>query len=179
MRNIEQLREDFINLRIRPTDWLGDSPNRFDTYAKYASMVDSVTEFGVYTGLSTTAFVSGKPLKVRSYDITRGYLTVLHEIEACAEQLGVDFQFQIASSLEVDIEETDLLFIDTVHEKDYCLKELNLHHSKAKKYIMLHDITAWPGVLQAAEEFMSTHPEWVIHERDDVGSGLLVISKRC
>ena len=177
MRTIEQLRDDFTNLRIRPIDWLGDSPNRFDTYARYASMVDSVTEFGVYTGLSTTAFVSGKPIKVRSYDITSGYLTVLHEIEACALHLGVDFKFQIASSLNIEIEETDLLFIDTVHEKDYCLRELNLHHAKTKKFIVLHDIIAWPGVLQAAEEFMKTHPEWVVYERDDVGSGLLVMNR--
>lgn len=177
MRTIEQLREDFITLKIQPTDWLGDSPTRFDTYARYASMVDSVTEFGVYTGLSTTAFVSGKPRKVRSYDITNGYLTVLHEIEACAVELGVDFKFQIASSLNIEIEETDLLFIDTVHEKYYCLQELNLHHKKTKKFIVLHDITAWPGVLQAAEEFMSTHPEWVVYERDDVDSGLLVMSR--
>lgn len=177
MRTIEQLRDDFINLRIRPTDWLGDSPSRFDTYAKYASMVDSVTEFGVYTGLSTTAFVSGKPKKVRSYDITSSYLTVLHELEVCAGELGVDFRFEIASSLNIEIEETDLLFIDTVHEKEYCLKELNLHHLKAKKFIVLHDIIAWPGVLQAAEEFMSVHPEWTVYERDDVGCGLLAMSR--
>lgn len=177
MRTIEQLRDDFINLRIRPTDWLGDSPKRFDQYAKYASMVDSVTEFGVYTGLSTAAFIAGKPKKVRSYDITTQYLTVLKELESCALSNNVDFKFEIASSLEVDIDETDLLFIDTVHEKDYCLKELNRHHMKAKRFIMLHDIISWPGVMQAAEEFLSNHDEWKVYEKDVNECGLLVLTR--
>lgn len=177
MRDIAQLREDFINLRISPTDWLGDSPKRFDQYANYACLVDSVTEFGVYTGLSTAAFISGKPKKVRSYDITTQYLTVLKEIESCAKTADVDFRFEIASSLEVEIEETDLLFIDTVHEKDYCLKELNRHHMKANRFIMLHDIISWPGVMQAAEEFLANHDEWKVYEKDVNECGLLVLTR--
>jgi len=177
MRNIEQLKDDFINLRIPPLNWLGDSPSRFGMYAKYASRVESVTEFGVYTGLSTTAFIYGKPSKVRSYDITDQYISVLPEIQTCAAELGVDFKFTIGSSLAIEIEETDLLFIDTVHEKDYCLAELNLHHKKAKKFIMLHDIISWPGVLEAAEEFMARNPEWKVYEKDVRECGVLVMSR--
>ena len=98
MRSLDQLKQDFVNLVIEPTAWLGDSPDRFDTYTRYASQVDSITEFGVYTGLSTCAWLSGKPKKLRSYDITDKNLSVLAELKANAELNGTDFEFAIANS---------------------------------------------------------------------------------
>jgi len=177
MRDIVSLRDDFINLRILPTNWLGDSPSRFDEYAKYSSMVNSVVEFGVYTGLSTAAFIQGGAQKIRSYDITDKYLTVLPELRKAASTLGIDFEFIIGNSLSVEIEDTDLLFIDTVHEKDYCLNELNRHHSRVRKFIMLHDVTSFPGVLLAAKDFLFDHPEWKIFDWDMRGCGLLVLHR--
>jgi len=101
MRNIKQLKEDFLNLKIKPTAWLGDSPSRFDTYKKYASMVDTIVEFGVYTGLSTTAFLAGNPKKLRSYDITDINLSILPELYNYATDNNIDFKFIIGNSLEV------------------------------------------------------------------------------
>ena len=34
MRSLNELKQDFINLVITPTAWLGDSPDRFDTCIK-------------------------------------------------------------------------------------------------------------------------------------------------
>jgi hypothetical protein len=91
MRTLEDLRADYVDLKIVPTNWLGDSPTRFDTYKRYASSVDSIIEFGVYTGLSTCAWLSGRPKRLRSYDITDRYLSVLDELAHNAEQNGTDF----------------------------------------------------------------------------------------
>jgi hypothetical protein len=177
MKTIEELKNDFINYRITPTEWLGDSPTRFDTYKKYAGMVDSVVEFGVYTGLSTTAFLSGKPKKLRSYDITDKYLTILPNLYHYASQENIDFKFIIGNSLEIDIEETDLLFIDTVHKRKYTEAELDRHASKVKKYIVFHDTTAWPGVFEAAVNFLIKNHNWHIIEHCNKDSGLLILKK--
>jgi len=177
MRTIEQLKLDFLELKIKPTDWLGDSPARFDTYSQYASQVDSIVEFGVYTGLSTTAFLSGGVKKLRSYDITNEHLSVLPDLESHATANDIDFKFEIGNSLEIEIEETDLLFIDTVHKKKHTLEELRLHADKAKKFIIFHDTTEWPGVFEAAFEFLLNHHEWHIVEHCNRGSGLLVLGR--
>ena len=177
MRTLEQLREDFVNLEIKPTAWLGDSPTRFDTYALYASQVDSIVEFGVYTGLSTCAWLSGCPKKLRSYDITDTNLTVLDELKYCAEQNNTDFEFSIANSLEIDIEPCDLLFIDTVHTKQHCLAELDRHAKHTGRYIILHDPTEWPGVFEAVITFLHYNHDWHIIEHCNRGSGLLVLQR--
>jgi len=177
MRTLEQLRQDFVNLRIEPTKWLGDSPTRFDTYTRYARQVDSVTEFGVYTGLSTAAFLTGQPKRLRSYDITAEYLTVLPELNHNANLLGVDFEFAIGNSLEIEIAPVDLLFIDTVHKLQHTRRELELHAAKVNKYIIFHDTTAWPGVFKAALEFLASNTEWRVHEHCKQDSGMLVIAR--
>lgn len=177
MRTISDLKDDFLSLRITPTNWLGDSPSRFDTYAKYAAKVDSIVEFGVYTGLSTTAFLSGEPKKLRSYDITDTNLTVLDELNLYAKEKNIDFKFCIGNSLEVEIEECDLLFIDTVHKRSHVAAELAQHASKVKKYIIFHDTTSYPGVFQAALDFLISDHTWHIIEHCNIESGLLVLEK--
>ena len=47
MRTLEQIKLDFLKMKILPTDWLGDSPDRFDTYTRYASQTNSIVEFGL------------------------------------------------------------------------------------------------------------------------------------
>ena len=175
MRTLFELRDDFVKLNIQPIAWLGDSPSRFETYQRYASQVDSIVEFGVYTGLSTCAWLSGQPKKLRSYDITDVNLTVLDELKYCAELNNTDFEFAIANSLEIDIEPCDLLFIDTVHTKQHCLAELDRHAQNARRYIVLHDPTEWPGVFEAVITFLHHNHEWHIIEHCNRGSGLVVL----
>jgi hypothetical protein len=177
MRTLEQLQQDFVELRIHPTKWLGDSPTRFDTYKRYASQVDSIVEFGVYTGLSTCAWLAGQPKKLRSFDITDSYLTVLGELKNCATQNNIDFEFAIADSLAIDIEPCDLLFIDTVHTKKHCLAELDRHAEQAQRYIVLHDPTEWPGVFEAVITFLHYNHNWHIVEHCNKGSGLVVLER--
>jgi len=177
MRTLQELRQAFINLEIKPTSWLGDSPSRFDTYQHYASKVDRIVEFGVYTGLSTCAWLAGNPKSLRSYDITDANLTVLDELKNCAKLGNIDFKFAIANSLEIEIDPCDLLFIDTVHTKQHCLAELDRHAPQTQKYIVLHDPTEWPGVFEAAITFLHYNHDWHIVEHCNRGSGLLVLER--
>ena len=71
---------------------------------------------------------------------------------------------------EIEIEETDLLFIDTWHCYDQLKAELRIHSSKAKKYIAFHDTHSYGmkdegtntglGLLPAIIEFMVENPKW-------------------
>lgn len=177
MRTIKQIEEDFLNLKIKPTEWLGDSPSRFDTYKKYASMVDTIVEFGVYTGLSTTAFLAGNPKKLRSYDITDVNLSILSELHNYANSKNIDFQFILGNSLEVEIDNTDLLFIDTIHKRRHTEAELQRHSKNVNKYIIFHDTTAWPGVFEAVVNFLINNHDWFIIEHCNKNSGMIVLKK--
>lgn len=177
MRTLQELKQDYIDMKIQPTKWLGDSPSRFDTYTRYAQQVNSIVEFGVYTGLSTCAWLTGQPKKLRSYDITDSYLSVLDEFHHAAQQIDCDFEFAIGNSLEIDIEPCDLLFIDTVHKYDHCLAELDRHGKQAGRYIILHDPSDWPGVFQATIQWLHYNRDWHIVEHCNRGSGLLVLER--
>lgn len=177
MNELLKLREEFISKKIQPTDWLGDSPERFDTYTEYASKVSHITELGVYTGLTTTAFLLGKPKILRSYDITDKFFHLQSMLKKIASENNIDYKFHLGNSCSIDIESTEMLFIDTNHKEKITTQELNLHHSKVSKYIMLHDTTAWPGVMLAVAKFLPMHKEWHICYHDNNGCGLTVLKK--
>lgn len=177
MRDLGQLRQDFLSLSITPIKWLGDSPDRFDTYLRLAQQVSTITEFGVYTGLSTCAWLSGQPRRLRSYDITDQYLTVLPELEHAARAQDTDFQFAIGNSLDIDIEPVDLLFIDTVHKRDHTRAEIQKHHERVRKYMVFHDTADWPGVFQAVVGFIMENRGWHIAEHCQRRSGLTVLER--
>lgn len=52
---------------------------------------------------------------------------------------GTTFCFIQASTLDIEIDETDLLFIDTQHTYAQLIAELRKHHSKVRRWIALHD----------------------------------------
>jgi hypothetical protein len=177
MKTLEQLKDDFINLKIKPTGWLGDSPTRFDRYTYYAKQVDSIIEFGVYTGLSTTAFLLGNPKRLISYDTFEDNFFVRKDIEQYAKENNVHFEFRLGHTHFIPPEYTDLLFIDTEHTYDHVSKELEIHAPFVNKFIMLHDVAACPEVLYAAIDYIVKDPNWAIHEHCNQGSGLLVLKK--
>ena len=102
---------------------------------------------------------------------------MLDELKYNAEQNGTDFEFSVGNSLEVAAEECDLLFIDTVHKRAHCMAELVRHAELAKKYIVLHDPSDWPGVFEAAIIFLHRNRQWHIVEHCNKNSGLLVLER--
>lgn len=155
-----------------------------------------ITEMGVRDGKSTRAFLySGRTL--RSYDL---YLDKdVSFLFSLADSSGADVEYIKGDSTKVDIEETDLLFIDTWHCYDQVKAELNRHHSKVRKYIAFHDTHSFAingerfsgsekevltdvvdnpmGILPAIIEFMIEHPEWsfFIHRKNN--NGLTVLKR--
>ena len=153
---------------------------------QYASEVKHITEFGVRDVISTWAFLAGRPEKLISYDINE----TLHAkkcMDACDDE-GLSWRFIIGDTLKISIEPTDLLFIDTWHTYDQLRQELALHADKVLKYIILHDTTAWgntsefiegstKGLWDAVEEFVASHPEWIVKRRYTNCNGLTILAK--
>lgn len=149
-----------------------------------ASECSSVTEFGVRNGKSTIAFIHGRPKKVISYDIV--HTPVEKELQAAAQEAGVDFSFYKADDLKIEIEPTDLLFIDTQHTYNQLIQELNKHSVKVNKYIVLHDTTTfgikgevggdglWPAVEEFERNFSSL---WHIKIKFTHNNGLTVLER--
>jgi hypothetical protein len=70
---------------------------------------------------------------LRSYDLGDPY-----NIFALRPQLQVDWLFRHGSTLEADvIEETDMLFVDTLHTYGQVKGELERHGNQARKYIVI------------------------------------------
>jgi hypothetical protein len=176
-----------INYKTR-CDLPSDINEHLPTLKKYADECDHITEMGVRWVVSTFAFMAGLPKKLISYDIDPlenwGFKT--EEVIELAEKNGIEFHFKIANTLDLEIEETDLLFLDTDHTYNQVKNELLLHGNKSKKYIIFHDTTTFEfkgmngdtiGLWPAIEEFMSENPHWVICERFHNNNGLTILKR--
>jgi predicted O-methyltransferase YrrM len=99
-----------------------DINEHLDTLRGLARECSHVTEFGTRAGVSTTALLDARPKVLVSYDIDR--LSVVAVLEEVARGLRcTQFIFRQANVLEVEIEDTDLLFIDTWHVYDQLKEE--------------------------------------------------------
>jgi hypothetical protein len=175
-----------------------DINQHLPTLKKYAEECRSVTEMGVRWIVSTYAFLMAKPEKLVSIDIQHPstWEVDLSVVEGIAKDQNCDFKFILGSTLELEIEPTDLLFIDTWHAYKQLKAELTLHSSKAQKYIILHDTTTYAfndedsyrewgdewrgdgkGIWPAVVEFLQEHSEWVLHEKFDNNNGLTILKR--
>jgi hypothetical protein len=160
---------------IEACDAESDINEHLPTLREYALKCKHVTEFGVREGESTKAFLS-TPTTFRAYD--------LYETEAArslfnlAKQANKDVEYIIVDIMSVDIEDTDLLFIDTYHLYDHLTAELKKHGNKARKYIILHDTkNAQSELAPAIIEFMADNLHWQIELNKINNNGLLVLKR--
>lgn len=155
---------------------------------KYAEKSLHITEMGVRSAVSTTAFLAALPNKLISYDIvpTENYGVSYEWLKNLANENGTEFNFILANVLDVEIEETDFLFIDTWHVYQQVKKELELHSSKVRKYIGFHDTTTfgfmgedptYQGLWPAIQEFLEENKNWVIEEKVEYCNGLTILKK--
>lgn len=181
---IELLKKIYENRCFVPSDINEHLP----TLRRYAEMCDHITEMGVREANSTFGFLMGKPKKMISIDILpiEAFGNEESAIKKIAEGNGTDFEFILANSLEIEIGETDLLFLDTDHTYEQVKKELQLHGNKSKKFIIFHDTTTFArggfgndkiGIWMAIEEFLDDNPFWVIHEKYEHNNGLTILKR--
>jgi hypothetical protein len=155
-----------------------------DIFIDYASKCKTVTEFGVETACSTMAFLVSGCKKVYSYDVI--VTTNARLVKQAADADGKFFRLYEKDNLKVKIKKTDLLFIDTDHWYGQIKAELAHHHSRVRKWIMMHDTETFglvnpfdgrPGMKAAIYEFLEEHPEWQIKEHIEIGHGLTILER--
>lgn len=181
---------------ITMTNFLEDEYTKFsDAYYRdfYAHMptlrnlvkeCEHVTEFGISEGQSTRAIIV-EPVVFRSYDLFL-HASVIN-LFTTAQSLGRDARCTTANTLEIEIEETDLLFIDTLHTYKQLKAELDMHHHKVRKYLVMHDThtfgirgeSADPdiGLVPAILEFLSENANWRVKSHTTVCNGLTVLER--
>jgi len=186
-REMEQFMEDFTPDASRYYGMAcrtrSDINENLPVLRKYADECEHVTEMGTRTGVSTWAIVSSNATTIVLYDRDPRVGGWLEPHFLCCQETGKNITFHCIDTVDprVDIEETDLLFIDTYHYYDHLKKELKMHGMKAKKYLVFHD-TAHPKFTKelnpAIDEFMEEHEGiWVDQERKENCNGLRVIKR--
>jgi hypothetical protein len=171
---------------------------------KYGSECDHITEMGVRSILSTWGWLASAPKKIISYDLEDPSIWGgdIQDVYDTAKAYGLDFTFIKADVLGIEIEETDLLFLDTLHVYNQLKSELELHSHKVKKYICFHDTTSYEfrdevniehqpdyskilntvsqktGLWPAIEEFLNQNQNvWVLKERFTNNNGFTIIER--
>ena len=175
-----------------------DICEHLSTLREYASRCESVVEMGVRWGSSTVALASACPKKMTSYDLVQ--TPELSRILETIRGEPFDYRFIIGDTLAIEIDEVDLLFIDTLHTYNQLRTEMKLHAGKTRKYILLHDTASFgrvdedmygrashrvkemkktkAGIRTAMEDFLEANGEWSIELDVANNNGLTVLVRR-
>lgn len=170
--------EEYLNACNTPTDINEHLPILYEL----ALDCKSVTEMGVRSGESTRAFLFAD-VKLRSYDLELDNNVI--DLFNLAKSHKKDVEYIQGDTRLIEIDETDLLFIDTWHCYEQLKIELIRHASKVKKYIAMHDTftfgcrgeSAEIGLLPALIEFMTENPNWKFKIHRINNNGLTVIER--
>jgi hypothetical protein len=130
----------------------------------------------------------------------------IDELLARTKDLPIIVQYKWINNLELEISyNVDLTFIDTWHVYGQLKRELDKFSKITNKYIIMHDTTIdeWNGesirlrsniddqvkfsgfprdeitrgLWPAISEFLSAHPEWVLHQRFTNNNGLTILKR--
>lgn len=154
-----------------------DINEHLETLKEYATN-KVVTEFWVREWVSTTAFLQTCK-SLTSYD---------NHITPRAEELQVIYKDKFtlirANTLEVQIEQTDILFIDTLHTAPQLHEELK-QADKVRDYIILHDTVTYgeqwenwmPWLMVEVMDFLKNNPERSIKEHRLNNNWLLILER--
>lgn len=160
-----------------------DINEHLPTLRDLAKECSHVTEMGVRYIVSTWAFIEGmEGGKLVSIDIKHPstYGGDITKVEQVCTEKGIDFTFIEGDTREIDIDKTDLLFIDTDHTYEQLSAELKKHGKKAQKYLVFHDtVSCESELMPAITEFIIANPEWNnIVYRAENNNGCLVLKKK-
>lgn len=183
-----------------------DINEHIETLRFLAQECASVTEIGLRTMVSSWGILLGlseNPSERRSYlgiDLDAPPIETLTQAKQLAEENGISFRFWQADDRTIELETTDMLFIDSLHTYCHLTYELETFSSKVSKYIALHD-TSWENVIDdpayhgdyseyppsynrarrglwaAVEDFLQRHPEWILHKRYLNNNGFTILKR--
>ena len=150
-----------------------------------ASQCSHITEFGTRQCNSTTAFINGCRGKVISYDIN--IYDEIVELQNMQLPCVWEFKQQDTADPNLQIEETEFLFLDSLHTYEQVIAELK-QAKYVKHYIGFHDTYSQGersvddptklGILPAIRDFLSSNTEWIVIYHVKFNHGLTIIQKK-
>ena len=178
-----------------------DINEHLQTLKRYASECEIIIEMGVRAITSTWAFLASKPKKMVSIDFQHPstFDANIEEVSELAAEYGIDFEFRLQNTLLCEIEECDLLFIDTWHDYLQLRSELYRHSNKVRKYIIFHDTDSFAfknednyatydmgreetnlpkGLVPAIDEFLFSNNDWYLCERFANNNGITILKRK-
>jgi hypothetical protein len=182
---MEQIKAKLAELIATPSD----ISEHLAKLSEISQGCEHITEMGVRGAVSTWAFISAKPKKFVGVDIVDCPVGPAGEL---ARAEGIDFNFIQADTIanDFEIEETDFLFIDTLHTYDQLRKELAKHGNRARKYLGFHDTYTYAfvnegsvytmnyqGLRPAINQFVETNPHWTMHYTTNICNGLTILKR--
>jgi hypothetical protein len=155
-----------------------------------------VTEMGTRHGWSSVALIMGEPMSFISYDIDPKGSDHQAICAAAEDHFGageIEIEFRCENTLSCEIEETDILFIDTLHTGAQLSAELARHHKQVRSFIAMHDLVSFglqdeaptgfhqrdyhPGLIPAVMDFLVENKEWRVYYWSPLNNGLLILKK--
>lgn len=170
-------------------DTESDIRGHMEALSNAAANSGDVVELGVRGGVSTICFLYGLACrgngKLRSFDLNEWPAK-----EAVEKMIppGIDFEFAIGDSSEIEIDQCNTLFVDTRHDADLAMVELRRHQMKVNQTIIMHDTetfgidgeTKGPGnglKLAVGDFLINYHAEWNIFTHNPAYNGLTVFNR--
>jgi hypothetical protein len=150
--------------------------------SELTSQCSHVTELGVGWAQSTRAFLR-HDIEIHSYEFMPQ--PGIREFFEEAKNAGRNVTLHVDDTRKVEIAETDLMLVDSLHIYEQVQKELELHAGKVRKYLLFHDTTLFAdrgefggkGIWPAVQEFIDSHPEWQLVERRHNNNGLTILKR--
>jgi hypothetical protein len=193
---MEKILEKYNEHKNTPSD----INEHLETLYNLGKECSHITEMGVRWVSSTWPLIYSNPKKIISYDIITNP-NIIEVINLCNEY-SIDYSFQEKDVLQLEIELTELLFIDTLHTYNQLIKELEIHSNKVSKYIVLHDTEFFgrvdevvyehasnfvknnpitkQGLMTAVEDFLSTElgQSWELFKIYKNNNGLTILKNK-
>lgn len=198
-----------LTIHLYHTAYPSDINEHLPILRKLAQKGSSVTEIGMRAPdlVSTWSLLQGlseNPLKKRTF-VAIGNNLPSHEnlllAHKVAKENEISFKFIQSDEKKLDIEPTDLLFIDSLHTYCHLTCELEKFAPNVRNYIVVHDTSEpwgdrddteylgdyseypkeidrtkrglWPAIV----DFLKTHPEWTLKERHLNNHGLTILQR--
>jgi len=151
-----------------------------------------IVELGIGNGdQSTIAWLYGlqraKPSELHCYGMYEP--SNFTELQRLAAEQGTTLTLKVGDlKQETEPRDCDILFVDSYHERSHIAHELSVFAEHARQFIVFHDTVSFSrigqdqqetgtGVLDAVEQFVAAHPEWVWDAHYYDCNGLAVLKR--
>ena len=189
MYKLLQNLEDKFRLRC---DTVSDINQHLEVLREYAAKCDHVTEVRARWSDATWALLAAKPETLITYDSLHPSMfgVDIDEVKSMAGAICVDYSLVVPDTTQpLDIEQTDLIFIDNEHTFKGTIIDLMHYERYVRKYMILCKTEVYGyidetltdtdrlGMMTAIEEFTSRYPSWRVKEYRHNNFGLTVLER--